>query len=112
MTGLFIGGALYRIPVLIDGVISSAAALIASRLCPKSINAMIATHCSAESAAMLILNELGLKPVIFADMKLGEGTGAMCLVPLLDMALAVYKNSISFSDTGITQYEHLGGNPA
>ncbi len=109
MVGLFIGGAIYRIPVIIDGLISSAAALLASRLCPNSIHAMLASHCSAESAAMLILNELALKPVIFADMKLGEGTGAVCLIPLLDMALSVYNGSAAFSDTGIKQYEHFEG---
>ena len=109
MTGIFIGGALYRIPVLIDGLISSVAALVAYRLCPRSRVAMLASHSSAEPAAEAILSELGLKAVLRAGMKLGEGTGAVCMLPLLDMALAVYNGSAAFSDTGIEQYKKLGG---
>jgi nicotinate-nucleotide--dimethylbenzimidazole phosphoribosyltransferase len=65
---------------------------------------MLASHCSAEPVARAILRELGLDPILFADMKLGEGTGAVCMLPLLDMALAVYYGSVTFSDTGIAQY--------
>ena len=108
MVGLFIGGALYRIPVVVDGLISSAAAMIAFRLCPSCICAILPSHCSNETAALRILKALDLEPVIYARLKLGEGTGAMCLIPLLDMALAVYNNSAAFTDTGIEQYEHIG----
>ena len=104
MTGVFLGGALFGVPVLIDGLISSVAALIAARLCPNAKAAMIASHCSAEPAAQQILQELGLKAVLNAGLKLGEGTGAVCLMPLLDLALAVYHGSASFSDTGVEQY--------
>ncbi len=104
MVGLFLGGALYRVPILIDGLISSVAALIAARLCPNSRCAMLASHTSAEPAAASILNELGLTAILHAGMKLGEGTGAVCMLPLLDMALAVYHGSAVFDDTGIDQY--------
>ena len=104
MTGVFLGGALYGVPVLIDGLISSVAALIAARLCPGARAAMIASHCSAEPAAQQILQELGLKAVLNAGLKLGEGTGAVCMMPLLDLALAVYHDSAAFTDTGIEQY--------
>ena len=109
MVGVFLGGALYRVPVLIDGLISSISALIAARLCPGSRCAMLASHTSAEPAAAAILAELGLTAVLHAGMKLGEGTGAVCVMPLLDMALSVYHNSAAFADTGIEQYTPQGG---
>lgn len=109
MVGMFLGGALYRVPILVDGLISSVSALIAARLCPRSCCAMLASHTSAEPAAAKILEELGLTAVLWAGMKLGEGTGAVCMMPLLDMALSVYNNSAAFTDTGIEQYQKLGG---
>ncbi len=111
MTGVFLGGAICGVPVLIDGLISSVAALIAAKLCPAARSAMIASHCSAEPAAQQILQELGLKAVLNAGLKLGEGTGAVCMMPLLDLALAVYHESAAFTDTGVEQYtpqEHDG----
>ena len=112
MVGLYIGGALCRVPVVIDGLPSSAAALAASRIAPNCVTAMLASHCSAEPAARAILSDLGLDAMIFADMKLGEGTGAVCLLPLLDAALAVYHSAVSFDETGIEQYVPLGGTGA
>lgn len=112
MVGVFLGGALYRVPVVIDGLISSAAALTAARLCPAAGCAMLASHTSAEPAAQEILQELGLQAVIQAGLKLGEGTGAVCLLPLLDMALSVYHSAAAFTDTGIEQYTPQGGEEA
>ena len=60
-------------------------------------------------AAKAILRELQTEALIFADMKLGEGTGAVCMLPLLDAALAVYDSATSFAETGIAQYVPLGG---
>ena len=111
LVGLYIGAAMERIPILIDGLISSVAALVASRLVPNCVTAMLASHCSKEPVAQAILDELGLSAILFADMKLGEGTGAVCMLPLLDMALAVYHGSVSFAETGIEQYVPQGGNP-
>lgn len=105
LVGVFLGGALYRVPILIDGFISATAALIAARLCPNSEQAMIATHVSSEPAAIMLLDAMGLKPVITAQMHLGEGTGAVCAVPMLDMALEVYKNMSTFGQIGMTDYE-------
>ena len=103
MVGAFLGGALYRVPIVIDGFISAAAALVAARLCPNSVCAMLASHVSAEPAAAGILNELGLQPMIHGGMRLGEGTGAVCLFPLLDMALAVYGGTASYDEIGVMQ---------
>ncbi len=104
MAGAFIGGALFRVPVIIDGLISAIAALVAVRLCPASRCAMMASHASFEPAATAVLKELGVRPIIYADLRLGEGTGAACLLPLLDMALTVY-NGLSFDQIGVEQYD-------
>ena len=101
---LFIGGALYRVPIVVDGFISALAAYTAARLCPGCECAMLPSHVSAEPAAHKLLNDLGLTAVIHADMRLGEGTGAVCLFPLLDAALALY-NGTTFDETGIDAYE-------
>jgi len=103
MAGLFIGGALARLPVVIDGVISAVAALAAQRLCPGCAFAMIPSHMSAEPAARRVFGELEMEPVIRAGMRLGEGTGALCLFPLLDMAMALY-DGLAFSDIGMEAY--------
>jgi len=111
LAGLYIGAAMHRIPIVIDGLPSSVAALVASLLVPNAVSAMLASHCSKEPVAKAILERLGLEPILFADMKLGEGTGAVCMLPLLDMALSVYHGSVSFSETGIAQYVPQGGEP-
>lgn len=107
LAGVFIGGSVYRIPIVIDGLISAAAALCAARLEPECVDFMIASHSSKESASELILSELGKSAVIYADMCLGEGTGAMMLLPLIDMALAVYNEMATFSDIEIEEYKEL-----
>ncbi|MDR3240133.1 MAG: nicotinate-nucleotide--dimethylbenzimidazole phosphoribosyltransferase [Clostridiales bacterium] len=98
MTGAFIGGALSRLPIVIDGFISAVSALIAVKLCPKAKDFLLPSHVSAEPAGRLILDALGLEPLITAGMHLGEGTGAVCLFPLIDMALSVYHTACTFSD--------------
>lgn len=104
LCGVFLGGALYRVPVLIDGFPSAVAALCAYRLCPAAAGAMLASHVSAEPAGAMILDALGKKPLITAEMRLGEGTGAVAAMPLLDMALAVYHEAYTFAEGGIAPY--------
>ena len=104
MVGLFIGGAIHRVPVVIDGYISALAAYTAARLVPACTCSMLASHVSAEPAAKFLLKELGVEPAIQAGMRLGEGTGAVCLVPMLDAALALYDGT-TFEATGIDAYE-------
>lgn len=107
MTGIFLGGALYRIPIIIDGIISAVSALIAHRLCPAAHYTMLASHVSDEPAGKMLLDALKLRPLIIAEMRLGEGTGAVALLPLLDMALCVYHGSSSFNDIGMEAYRPL-----
>ena len=104
LAGMFIGGALHRVPIVIDGFISALAAYTAARLCPACTCAMLGSHMSAEPAARMLLEGLGIDPVIRAGLRLGEGTGAVLLFPLLDAALALY-NGTTFDDTGIEAYE-------
>ena len=104
LCGVCLGGAYYRVPVLLDGFPSTVAALCAARLCPNAAGAMLASHVSAEPAGAMVLKALGKRPLITADMRLGEGTGAVAAMPLLDMALAVYRDAYTFAEGGIEPY--------
>lgn len=109
LCGVFLGGALYQVPVLIDGFISGVAALCALRLCPNAGKAMLASHVSAEPAARRVLEALGKRPLITAGLRLGEGTGGVAAIPLLDMARAVYASGYTFDSCGVEPYHPLGG---
>lgn len=104
LCGVFLGGALEGVPVVMDGFISGVAALCAVRLCPAAAKAVFASHCSSEPAARLVLDALGKAPLLTAGLHLGEGTGAVASLPLWDMALAVYDHCYSFAESGITPY--------
>ena len=80
------------------------AALCALRLCPAAGAALLASHLSAEPAGRLLLEGLGLRPLIAAQMRLGEGSGAVAALPLLDLALAVYRGGQEFDGLGIDPY--------
>ena len=104
LCGVFLGGALEGVPVVMDGFISGVAALCAVRLCPTAAKAVFASHCSSEPAARLVLDALGKAPLLTAGLHLGEGTGAVASLPLWDMALTVYDHCYSFAEGGITPY--------
>ena len=92
-------------PVVVDGMISAAAALLAIRLAPKVGAALLPSHCSSEPAGALLLEALGMKAPIQAGLHLGEGSGAVMLMPLLDMALSVYRSGQTFERLGIPAYQ-------
>ena len=104
MTGAFLGGMKHGIPVIIDGVISAVAALTAARICPAAAECMLPSHMSREPAMARIMEELNLHPILRADMALGEGTGAVALIPMLDMALKVYHGPHTFDELGMEAY--------
>ena len=104
LCGVFLGGALHGVPIVMDGFISGVAALCAVRLCPRAEAAIFASHASSEPAARRVMEALGKRPLITAGMHLGEGTGAVASIPLWDMALAVYQNCYSFAEGGIEPY--------
>ena len=107
MCGAFLAAAANRIPVIIDGAISATAAYCALRLCPDAGSAMLASHVSAEPLGKLLLEKLNLRAPLDAGMHLGEGTGALMLMPLLDTALAVYRSGQNFDRLGIEAYQPL-----
>ncbi len=104
LCGVCLGGAKYHVPVLLDGVITNTAALCAVRLCPAVQDALLASHVSQEPAAKLLLEALNLQPCISAGLHLGEGSGAVLALPLLDQALAVYHSGHTFDVLGIDAY--------
>ncbi|MBR4513853.1 MAG: nicotinate-nucleotide--dimethylbenzimidazole phosphoribosyltransferase [Lachnospiraceae bacterium] len=105
MTGLYIGAAINHIPIVADGLISLTAALLAEYLVPGAKDYVIASHNGRERGVALVLSELKLKAFINGNMALGEGTGALMLFPLIDMALALYRDGIHFEEAGIAAYE-------
>lgn len=107
LVGLCLGACLYHIPLVLDGVISMVAALIAESLFPGVKDYCIPSHRGKEPAVDFLSDKLGLKPVIDANMALGEGTGAVMMFSLLDIALSVYENKTSFDDIKIDKYERL-----
>ena len=104
MVGAFLGGMRHGVPIIIDGVISAVAALTAVRICPAAIDFILPSHMSREPAMVRIMAELGMEPILHADMALGEGTGAVALLPMLDMALRVYHGPHTFDDLGMEAY--------
>ena len=107
LCGLCIGGARYHIPVVLDGFISGVAALCAVHLIPAVADYLIPSHVSKEPAAHYVLDELGLSPLITCDMCLGEGSGAVAVIPLLEMGLKVYGDMGTFEDIKVEQYKVL-----
>ena len=103
MAGVFMGGAVYRIPVVIDGFISCVAALVAQRISPLTKDYMIASHVSREPAAAMILEALEKEAVLHGEMCLGEGSGAVALFPFIDMGLAVYESMSTFEEIKVEQ---------
>lgn len=107
LTGLYLGGAAEGLPVVADGFISVAAALLAVRMAPACREYILPSHISEEPAVQYVLEALELHPVLHAKMHLGEGTGAVALFPLLDMAAAVYRSMSTFEDIRIEAYQEL-----
>jgi nicotinate-nucleotide--dimethylbenzimidazole phosphoribosyltransferase len=104
MAGLFLGGAAYRVPIVMDGFISGAAALLATRVCADVSGYILPSHESGEPGTRHVMEALGFSPILQAGMRLGEGTGAVALFPLLDMALAVYRDAATYADIQVDHY--------
>ena len=104
LTGCFLGAAVYRIPIVIDGFISAVAALIATRIHPGARDYMLPSHGSAEPGTVTVMKALNMEPMLKLDMRLGEGTGAALGFQLIDAAIAAYTQMGSFSDASIEQY--------
>jgi nicotinate-nucleotide--dimethylbenzimidazole phosphoribosyltransferase len=103
LAGYVLGAAAARVPVVLDGVIACAAALAASALAPDSTAAMIAGHRSVEPGASVALAALGLAPLVDLQMRLGEGSGAMLALPIVQGAARVLRDVATFDAAGVTE---------
>jgi len=102
LVGLALGAAAERIPVVVDGFITGAAALVAARLCPALPSRLVAAHRSAEPGHAIALDDLALRPLLDLGLRLGEGTGAALAMTLIDAAVRVRDEMASFESAGVT----------
>lgn len=103
MTGFLLGAAARRMPVIVDGFISSAAALAAHAIRPAVLPYLFFSHVSAEPAHRRMLEHLAVKPILNLDMRLGEGSGAAMAMPVLDAAVALYTSMATFAEGGVSE---------
>ncbi|MFE5396992.1 nicotinate-nucleotide--dimethylbenzimidazole phosphoribosyltransferase [Streptomyces sp. NPDC056568] len=103
MVGLLLGGASLRTPVLLDGVSAGAAALVARAIAPEVLAACIAGHRSAEPGHVAALNKLGLRPLVDLDLRLGEGTGALLALPMVQSTARAMHEVATFDSAGVTE---------
>jgi nicotinate-nucleotide--dimethylbenzimidazole phosphoribosyltransferase len=103
LCGVILGAAAHRIPVVIDGFVSGAAALIAVGLSPTAKDYLIASHCSVEIGHKAILKYLGLKPILDLELRLGEGTGAALGIFLVEAAAKVLAEMATFAEAGVSE---------
>jgi nicotinate-nucleotide--dimethylbenzimidazole phosphoribosyltransferase len=103
LVGFLIGAAAHRTPVILDGAIAGAAALVAAALCPAALEYALAGHVSQEAGHALALRHLGLRPLLGLDLRLGEGTGALLALPLVAGAARALRDVATFDAAGVTQ---------
>uniref|UniRef100_UPI00036F5262 nicotinate-nucleotide--dimethylbenzimidazole phosphoribosyltransferase n=1 Tax=Nocardiopsis halotolerans TaxID=124252 RepID=UPI00036F5262 len=102
LAGFVLGGAALRVPVLLDGVIAGSGALAAAAISPEAVGACFAGHRSSEPGHTLALEHLGLRPLVDLEMRLGEGSGALLALPLLQAAARVLRDVATFDDAGVS----------
>lgn len=102
IAGVILGAAYHKIPVVVDGFISSAGALLAKKLAPASVDYMIAAHQSMEYGHRHMLRELGLQPLLNLNLRLGEGTGGALAMNIVESAAQVIGKMLTFEDAGVT----------
>jgi nicotinate-nucleotide--dimethylbenzimidazole phosphoribosyltransferase len=102
IAGFVLGAAACRVPVVLDGVIAGAAALVAAALAPAAVDHCIAGHRSVEPGHGVALADLGLRPLVDLDLRLGEGSGAVLALPLVQAAARVLREMATFDSAGVT----------
>jgi len=103
ITGIILAAAAKRIPVVIDGFISGAAALTAYHIEPKVKDYLIASHCSVEKGHRIILSHIGLRPILDLDLRLGEGTGAALGINIVEAAIKILTQMATFKSAGVSK---------
>jgi nicotinate-nucleotide--dimethylbenzimidazole phosphoribosyltransferase len=103
MAGLILGAAAHRLPVVLDGYISTAAALLALRLSPAAAEFMFASHMSAESGHKLMLEEIVAVPLLDLHLRLGEGTGACIAMSLIEASVKLLREMATFESAGVSE---------
>ena len=101
LAGIILGAAAHRVPVVIDGFISGAAAITAARLCPRAVDYMLPSHLSVEIGHQVVMADLGLKPMFDLEMRLGEGTGAAIAMSIIDAAAKILCEMATFESAGV-----------
>ncbi|MCR5837720.1 MAG: cobyric acid synthase [Lachnospiraceae bacterium] len=107
LTGVIIGGALYHVPIVLDGIITAVAALVADRMFPQITDYIIPSHVGRERGMKLIYDDLNMDGIIHANLALGEGTGAALLFPLLDCVMNIYREQTTFEDIKVEAYRRF-----
>jgi nicotinate-nucleotide--dimethylbenzimidazole phosphoribosyltransferase len=105
IAGTILAGAYHSCPVVIDGFISTAGALIACTLCPTIGDYIFSGHCSEESGHRSMLNHLKLEPILDLGMRLGEGTGGALAMSVMEGAVRVFKEVLTFAEAGVADKE-------
>lgn len=105
LAGFVLGAARRRVPVILDGVIAGAAALVAQALAPDAVSFCFAGHRSVEPGHVIALARLGLRPLVDLDLRLGEGTGAVLALPLVEAAGATLREMATFDSAGVSRKE-------
>ena len=103
ITGLVLGAAARRVPVVVDGFISTAGALVACRLAPHARDYMFLGHRSVEPGHAAAVDAIGLRPILDLDMRLGEGTGAVLAATVIEAAIKIYNQMATFGDAGVSE---------
>ncbi|MFD0317755.1 nicotinate-nucleotide--dimethylbenzimidazole phosphoribosyltransferase [Streptomyces flavalbus] len=102
LAGFVLGAAARRVPVILDGVIASSAALVAAALSPDAVAACVAGHRSVEPGHTVALHHLGLRPLVDLGLRLGEGTGALLALPLVQAGVRALREMATFDSAGVT----------
>lgn len=102
IAGVILGAAAARVPVVIDGFISGAGAMIARAIAPRSVDYMLASHLSEEPGHKIMLTWLGIQPLLHMNMRLGEGTGAALAFSLIDASLKIVREMATFDNAGVS----------
>jgi nicotinate-nucleotide--dimethylbenzimidazole phosphoribosyltransferase len=105
IAGTILAGAYHGTPVVVDGFISTAGALIAHTLCPTIADYIFSGHCSEEPGHKAMLKHLKLEPILDLGMRLGEGTGGALAMSIMEGAVRVFKEVLTFAEAGVADKE-------